>query len=156
MTRGPLFVPPRPSSITAAITALVLIAIAGCGPKRPATVPVRGTVTLDGKPVASATVLFQPPQGVPGRAITGGDGGFTLTTFIDGDGAIPGRHRVAVTKFTITGLTESEGGVSGAATPGAVRETWITPQKYASLTDSGLEVEVETGMSPVALELKSK
>lgn len=145
------------SSFAAAVAAAlaVLALVAGCGPSRPATVPVRGVVKLDGTAVAGATVLFQPAQGVPGRAITGADGTFELTTFANGDGALVGRHRVAVSKFTMSGVEETAGGVSGPVAAAGVKETWVTPRRYATTAESGLEVEVKRGMGPVTLDLKS-
>lgn len=141
----------------AALAALFPLATAasGCGPGRPATVPVSGSVTLDGKPVAAATVLFQPVSGVPGRAITAVDGSFTLTTFTDGDGAVVGRHQVAVSKLSLSGVAIDDAGVSGPGIAGEARETWHTPERYATPAESGLEVEVQEGMGPVSLELSS-
>lgn len=134
---------------------LFAAAICGCGPGRPATVPVSGTVTLDGQPVAAATVLFQPTSGVPGRAITAADGSFTLTTFTDGDGGIVGRHQIAVSKLSLSGVEIDETGVSGPGGPGEAKETWHTPKRYATPAESGLEVDVREGMGPVSLDLKS-
>jgi hypothetical protein len=77
-------------------TALVLT-LAGCaGKDRP--VKVSGRVTLDGKPVAGAAVLFlrEGGNGPPAHAETDEAGGFTLTTFSTGDGALPGDYRVTV------------------------------------------------------------
>ena len=72
----------RPRAGLAHAAAFVALALAaGCGQGGPATAPVVGTVTLDGRPLAGALVLFQPSQGVPARGITDDDGGFSLTTF---------------------------------------------------------------------------
>jgi hypothetical protein len=75
----------------------VLLAALGCGGKdRP--VPVEGVVTLDGKPIAGAAVVFTPEgRGRTASAETREDGSFRLTTFKDGDGAIPGNYKVLVT-----------------------------------------------------------
>lgn len=146
----------RPRAGLAHAAAFVALALAaGCGQGGPATAPVVGTVTLDGRPLAGALVLFQPSQGVPARGITDDDGGFSLTTFASGDGALVGPHRVAVSKFTISGVQADASGVSGPVAPGGVKQTWITPQKYASPAESGLEVEVARGMAPVMLELRT-
>jgi hypothetical protein len=80
---------------------LVLLALAavGCGGKY-TPVAVEGTVTLDGQPVEGAMVSFLPENGT-GRAATGmtdPDGTFQLTTFQEGDGALPGTYRVIVTR----------------------------------------------------------
>src|SRR5262245_38254316 len=70
------------------------VLLAGCttttGPK---TEPVTGTVTLDGKPLAGAQVVFQPKSG--GQAASGttdAQGKFTLTTFNAKDGAAVGSY----------------------------------------------------------------
>jgi hypothetical protein len=139
--------------------ALVMTAVvaAGCSPGRPTIIPIRGSVTLDGKPVAQATVLFVPAAGgVPGRGVTGPDGGFTLTTFAEGDGVIAGKHRVAVSKMKVTAVEATEDGMLPATVSGEVRTIWVTPQKYADVATSGLEVHVSQGMEPVALALEAK
>lgn len=143
-----------PAAAAVALAALALIA--GCGRVRPTTVRVRGTVHLDGEPVPGAAVLFQPTPGVPARAITADDGTFELTTFSPGDGAIVGRHRVAVGKFTMMGVTADDWGVSGPVAAGGVKETWVTPQRYATPADSGLEIDVKPGMAAVVLELRTQ
>ncbi len=148
-------VPALPAIAMLALLIGAASAVGGCAPRRPPTVPVRGTVTLDGMPLGGATVLFQPPSGTPARAVTTDDGSFTLTTFEPGDGALVGRHRVAVTKFTMSGLSDV-GGVTGPVAAGDVREQWVTPKKYATPAESGLEVEVVRGLGAVALELESR
>lgn len=136
---------------------LVVAGIIGCGPSRPTIVPISGSVTLDGKPVPQATVLFMPVAGgVPARGSTREDGGFTLTTFAEGDGAIAGKHRVAVSKMKMTGIEATEDGMVPATVSGDMRTIWVTPQKYADAATSGLEVDVSRGMAPVALALESK
>ena len=63
----------------------------------PKTVKVEGTVTLEGKPLSSATVIFFPPAGQrPATGSTDSIGRFQLSTFQQGDGAVPGEHMVAV------------------------------------------------------------
>lgn len=60
------------------------------------TVPAAGTVTYKGKPVEKGTIELRPVEG--GRPATGDidNGRFTLTTVFEGDGAQPGKHKVAV------------------------------------------------------------
>jgi hypothetical protein len=94
-------------------SAVLSVVILGCSseggkppPKLAATVPVSGTVTLDGEPLADATVTFLPLnesayRGAIGR--TDASGKYTLTSDIgDGkrsDGAIPEKYKVVVSKF---------------------------------------------------------
>ena len=87
------------------ICLLVLVGLCvcvGCG-RDAATikglVKVTGTVTYQSKPVDGATVTFSPVSG--GRAAGGrtdAGGKFQLTTLNAGDGAPPGKYKVAVSK----------------------------------------------------------
>lgn len=58
-------------------------------------------------------------------------------------------------KVTLSGLNDV-GGVTGPVAAGEVREKWVTPKKYATPGESGLEVDVGQGMSAVVLELESR
>jgi hypothetical protein len=76
--------------------ALMLAVAHGCGEAKP--VPVRGLVTVAGKPLAGAGVVFHP-QNAAGRmahAATGADGRFELTTFVASDGVMPGEYKVTI------------------------------------------------------------
>ena len=73
------------------------------------TVPVSGTVTLDGQAVADVAVTFKP-RASGGRAavgVTAANGKFTLTTLQSGDGALPGSYAVTLTKFAADKATPS-------------------------------------------------
>jgi hypothetical protein len=71
--------------------------LVGCGGVRPAK--VTGILTLNGQPVEGATVQFVPVKegGRPATGLTKADGGFSLTTFEDQDGALPGEYKVVIT-----------------------------------------------------------
>jgi hypothetical protein len=74
-----------------------LVLVLGCGGKgKP--VKVQGVVTLDGKPVPGATVVFVPEEGSgrPASGRTEADGTFRLTTYRTDDGALPGQYKVTV------------------------------------------------------------
>jgi hypothetical protein len=135
-------------------------AASGCSKKStPETVSVRGRVTLDGKPLEGATVGFLPQgSGRPAMGTTDAAGQFTLTTFAPGDGALPGQHAVTVSKLKSTGQRTGgpESLLSGPPTPGGPKVQWVVPAKYADPKTSGFMVEVQRGMEPVQLGLKSK
>jgi len=69
------------------VVGFVFLCLAGCGgstEKVVKLVPVTGLVTLDGKPLPGAAVLFRPQAGTPG------DGGFGTT---DDEGRYSLQHR---------------------------------------------------------------
>lgn len=80
-----------------AVVLLLALVIAGCGNSdRPALVPVTGTVTQGGKPLAQADVMFFPERGAPSSGKTDASGQFTLM-FNDGrPGAVVGKHKVVI------------------------------------------------------------
>ncbi|MBN2293061.1 MAG: hypothetical protein JXM70_11585 [Pirellulales bacterium] len=137
---------------------IVVVPLAiGCGPGRPKTVPVTGVVTLDGKPVQGASVKFEPKnEGRPAMGETDQEGKFSLKTFDPGDGAILGEHQVTVRKVEVSGFQADPDGLSGAPIPGGIRERWIIPRKYSDPKQWDYTVEVESGMEPLKLELKSQ
>jgi hypothetical protein len=122
--------------------ALVLVCVAGCG--KPGTAPtaeVTGTVTLDGSPIEGVGVTFLPQEGRPASGVTNASGQFTLSTFETGDGAVPGRHKVAIGEQP----DESE---PMPGTPEAAN--WKPPEarfpeKYSNPEESGFEAQVEPG-----------
>lgn len=76
---------------------LLLACLSGCSESMEYTGKVRGTVTLDGKPLTTGKVVSLPLEG--GRGAIGDirpDGTFVLNTDDHGENVIPGRHRLAV------------------------------------------------------------
>ena len=138
-------------------TALILPAlIAGCGPSLPATRYVNGVVTLDGRPVEGAAVLFSPDEGRPASGTTNAQGEFELQTFAPGDGAVLGTHKVTVTLKNVSGVSADPDGLSGEVAPGGMQVEWVVPEHYANPTTSGLTVDVDDDLSlPVPLSLTS-
>jgi hypothetical protein len=76
---------------------VMLVCLAGCGrPEHPDVGRVSGVVTLDGQPLAEATVMFQPTQGRASIATTDSAGKYSLT-YLDGvPGALLGAHNVII------------------------------------------------------------
>ena len=80
--------------------ALATVAFAdGCSrADRPPLGTVSGVVTLDGQPLADATVFFTPDgRGRTSIGTTGPDGRYRLAYLRDIAGANPGRHTVRIT-----------------------------------------------------------
>jgi hypothetical protein len=96
--------PARDHAIKLAITAATLFSLcSGCGATQgsgtlPQLLPVKGKVVFKGQPLTTGTVRFEPDD--YGRAASGklqSDGTFVLTTLKEGDGVVPGHHRVSIT-----------------------------------------------------------
>lgn len=131
--------------------AVVLIALAGCGDGGPILVPTSGVVTLDGKPVAEAGVIFTPAEGGPSASAGTDDAGrFELHT-VNRPGAVLGKHHVTVTKQETTGL-----GDFGAVGPAGVKTIWHVPEKYSNPKTSGLEFTIGSNNDNLAIELSSR
>jgi len=97
------------SWITVSLSALVLIAMTGCGNGEFA--PVAGTVTYDGKPVPKLRVSFSPEPvgddyavGPYSIGVTDENGQFSLVTRYDDVGAFIGQHKLA---FEYTDIGET-------------------------------------------------
>lgn len=142
------------------IAAASLFAL-GCakGPENPTTFPVTGTVTYKGKPVEGANVSFVGDGTArPAYGLTDAQGKFRLSTFGDGDGAIPGKHRVSVTKMNSAGGPIDDGSMEAAEKranqPRAAPQSAL-PERYNDWNRSQLEFTVaETDKNDFTIELK--
>jgi hypothetical protein len=125
-----------------------LAVVSGCGDAGAApTVEVNGVITYQGKPVPNVNVTFTPTTGRPATGTTNESGEFTLSTFGEGDGAVPGTHTVTLSTTEIPpmpGTPEAE--QAAAATP-------PFPAKYSSPTTSDQKVEVKEGTNDLKIEL---
>lgn len=128
------------------LLALFCAILSGCGgqsdpwiAERPKTVPVTGMVILDQKPVEGAIVSFLSESQQNGAsARTRADGTFTLTTFVDDDGAVPGVYRVAISKAVVKTDQKAQGEDGGTVT--GIEH--IIPETYTRPDKSGLTAEV--------------
>lgn len=107
----------------------------------PETAKVIGTVTLDGKPLKGAAVVFVPKEGRAAAGITDELGRYSMTTFEEHDGAVPGEYRVTITTQTPP--------ASGKPGDQQIR----TPAKYGNPETSGVSCQVLPGDNTVNLEL---
>lgn len=136
----------------------------GCrGNDVPETLPVSGTVTLDGKPVEGVSVGFYPKSGGrPAMGRTDTHGRYTLSTFASQDGAVPGGHSVVVSKVAVRRPAgaktdaESESDQMGNPAFERARTEYLIPQKYSMPMQSGLTAEVTPDCGAIDFALKSK
>jgi hypothetical protein len=133
---------PTPNGSLAVFLAICLCGCtAGSGPQ-----PVRagGVVMYNGKPLPNAEVVFAPEgQGRVASATTDENGRFRLGTFRPGDGALVGKHRVAV-------IARGPAKKPPPGSPAALMPDDYTvpgdpriPKKYFSAATSGLTAVVD-------------
>ncbi len=127
---------------------MLAIAAVGCGgaahdPNRPKTVPVTVVITYQQKPVEGATVSFVAEgAGHSATALTDASGRAALTTFATGDGAVPGKYRVGVSKVFIETLQNPN---DPGGPPLGSKQVHGVPQRYNDAAKSGLTAEVTDG-----------
>src|SRR3954465_5970917 len=113
--------------------------VAGCNQSD--TVPVTGTLTLNGRPVENGEVMFNPAPDKPGRMIsahTDSNGHFTLETARPGDGAAPGEYVVTLGEYYPPGKAPAMP-KGGGLLPSRF------PPKYGDPAQTPLKATVEGG-----------
>ena len=72
----------------------VCLLISGCSESGPEIASVKGKVTMDGKPLANAAVVFIPENGRPAGARTDAEGNYELNFTQGRKGTMPGKNQV--------------------------------------------------------------
>ena len=132
----------------AVVCGTLILALTGCGgPSHPATVSVRGRVTLDGGEWPAAGRLYfntlEPAAGFPrrpGRAEFAANGRFTAWTWDPGDGLMPGRYKVGVECWKVP------------PTMGGPKEVSYVADSHVAAARSPIEFTVEAGKPLADLE----
>jgi len=131
---------------------VVLFCVLACGcSDRPTLAPVKGTVTLDGKPLASGTVMFETKgaRQATGKIVKGEI--VEVTTYAPNDGLTVGQHNVAVVS-----IEEAAKPGDGKVTKGDYMSgKSLIPAKYNDPNASGLKVDIKNGENAVELKLTS-
>ena len=150
----------RYTGLLVLLVAAALISAAGCG--KGGTVPLRGTVTLDGRPLQGATVHFiaQDPGGRDALGSTDADGVFRLSTSEPNDGAFPGSYKVIVRPATqvdpeIAAMTPAEAMKAASAGRKVNRPAVALPPRFSDPGQTILEQDVPAS-GDVVFELQSK
>ena len=133
---------------------MMVVVLAGCGSR---LVPVAGTVTLDGEPVAGAKVTFIPAgPGIPATGTTDATGRYELRIGSGRTGVPCGRYGVTVSKLKVSTIAQGEARRGTAAALAGAVETestsdglvqvieHVVPYRYADPATSGLEVDVKS------------
>jgi hypothetical protein len=117
---------------------LLICVVAGCGKGGPDLAPVTGRVTLDGRPLESVDVVFQPTNGNP-----------PSTTRTDADG-----HYEMLYKRGLMGARVGEHTVRIGFTSNIVTNPPNIPAKYNMASE--LRREVKSGANELDFELTSE
>jgi hypothetical protein len=128
------------SSIAMFLTAGLVLCVTGCGgPSLPKTIAVSGKVTYKSKPLDGAAVGFIATKGPSASAVTDANGAYKLTTYKNGDGAVPGEYAVTITK-----VIDPNPGAS-YLDPNSAKLKSLIPEKYGEIKTSGFTAKVEKG-----------
>ena len=108
---------------------------------------VKGTVTLDGKPLESGSIQFQPDQAAPGTAAVSAGAEIAAGSYaIDrAQGLTPGRYKVMIFSHGDTKVDESAPPGEVVAPKGTIEEQ-IPPRYNAETT---LKAQVDAGKANV-------
>ena len=116
---------------------LPLLVLVGCD-NRPLRVPVSGQVLIDGTPLGYGDVQILPAGARPAYGRLDENGRFTLMTFDNEDGCVPGTHKVAVISRKILSATSQQ---------------WLAPKIYSDPEQTPLEVTVDETTENLTIEL---
>ncbi len=133
------------------IAAMTALLVAGCGPKRPETIPVSGRVTFGGAaPPAPGAIYFatlEPAEGFarrPGSAEFDASGNYEVKSFEGTKGLVPGTYRARVECWKVA----PEMGVS----PGVshVPANFSPPELTVSIDAGSIDYDIDVPAAPAA------
>ena len=141
-----------------AATAVAMIAfliMPGCGRSGLDLQMVEGVVTINGEPLAGATVGFSPlipGQGLPATGATVADGTFRLTATRGGTpdkGTTVGDYAVTISKVELLPdpLWDNLKPGETPSRPRQMQYRYVVPKAYESITTSGLKATVKKGVN---------
>lgn len=138
---------------------ILIVICAGCsGSDRPELGLVRGTVKLDGSPLANARVSFKPEEGRGSSGVTNEAGEYELSYVANEKGALIGNHSVSIVTEvdpaadaeTIVQISHDTG-LPPTKPVRTIKEK--IPTKYNSKTE--LKAEVTSGDNSIDFDLTS-
>jgi hypothetical protein len=130
-----------------------LVVVAGCGGHK--TAEVTGTVTYDGKPLQSGTIILETSGARPavGKIVDGQI--VEVTTYKPGDGAPLGEHKVAIQSVAAASSAETKNPGDKISTDYMTAKPLIPPI-YGDPATSGLTATISSGKNELKFDLKKK
>jgi hypothetical protein len=141
---------------------------AGCGGSKLGTVPVSGTLTIDGQPADNIEITLAPVDtAMPVATGLVKGGSFELFTGVQGEsGAVPGKYKVVLAVRAATSQEEAKAKYAAAAKASNSGKGSPTPDqgtgelpfasKYTSSATSDKEIEIPKGGGKVEIDVSSK
>ena len=117
---------------------LVAMTLLGCSDGRPQRVEVSGRVLIDGRPIRLGFIRLIPPNDRAAVGNIDGEGRFTLTTYDEHDGCVPGMHVAEVIAVEVLNASS---------------QRWHAPKKYANAETSGVRVQIDEATDDLVVEL---
>ncbi|HEV7223367.1 MAG TPA: hypothetical protein VGN42_11745 [Pirellulales bacterium] len=135
---------------------VLVCACAGCG-KAPARapiqeVPVKGLVTLDGKPLAGAEVIFTSPSLAVFTGATKDDGSFQLSSSFGGETVCKGLCKVTIGKWVMPAGVTPQPNMS----PQLQGAKQLLPPRYSDPAQTKLSKDVPEAGGDFKFELTSQ
>jgi len=131
--------------------------VSGCGPR---LVPVSGIVTLDGKPLAGAYVMFvSESEAGPLTGRTDPEGRYSLVTAQNQRGAFEGDYKVCIALYEAGGGKSDPLGapdVPGEVVLGGKPHRAVVPLKYTRPESSDLTAKVSRNQPQLDFALTSQ
>jgi hypothetical protein len=125
----------KTSTRSAALIAVLFASLAGCRDSgHLPTYAVKGKVVFsDGTPLPGGWIIFESPEHkLAARGVIEKDGTYRLSTYDQEDGAVAGRHLVAIVPASPEGYDPDK----STAPP-------LLDPKYSHMDRSGIELEVQ-------------
>jgi hypothetical protein len=119
--------------------------------------PVHGRITFEGKPMAGGgAISFVPLADQRGKTAGGiikEDGSYTLGTYAESDGSMPGDFRVIVMQQTVREPEPTKDGSAPVGAISTVMQADRIPLSYAG-QESPLTTKVESKQNELNFDLK--
>jgi len=152
-----------PNFLLVSLSLLIVVPVIGCSDGRLRTEPVIGLITLDGEPLADATVRFSPKvegEGAPGFARTNERGEYRLQTMQGNPdaGTLPGEYVVTVVKYREVPTGNRETNVFTGEVTEEMTAVLLFPgmQVYADIATTPFSATVVKGRNRFDFDLESQ